>query len=232
MLVVTRKPDESIVFPSLGVTVRVVRVAGQIVRIGVEAPPEIRVFRGELADAAATAPPAMTHARRNLLNRLSLAIHLARQQCAAGAARDAEATLAGAIDARTQVDNAVARRSDRPAMRALIVEDDSNERSLLAGILRMKGCECATAADGQDALEYLDTHDRPDVVLLDMIMPRCDGPETLRRIRDDRRWQGLRVYSVSGTDPRDLGLPIGPHGIDGWFAKPLDPQKVWSAITN
>lgn len=232
MLVVTRKPDESIVFPSLGVTVRVVRVAGQIVRIGVEAPPEIRVLRGELGGVDAPSPAGSTHARRNLLNRLSLAIHLAQQQCAVGAADEAEATLTGAVEALSQMENPAARRADRPALRALIVEDDSNERSLLAGILRMNGCECATAADGLDALDYLDTHGRPDVVLLDMLMPRCDGPETLRRIRKDQRWDGLRVYSVSGTDPNDLGLPIGPGGIDGWLAKPLDPQKVWAVIAN
>lgn len=232
MLVVTRKPDESIVFPSLGVTVRVVRVAGQIVRIGVEAPPEVRVIRGELAGAAAAATTGSTHARRNLMNRLSLAVHLAQQQCAVGAADEAETTLAGAVESLSQLENAVARRPERRSLRALIVEDDSNERSLLAGILRMNGCECATAADGLDALDYLDSHGRPDVVLLDMLMPRCDGPETLRRIRKDQRWQNLRVYSVSGTDPHDLGLPIGPGGIDGWLAKPLDPQKVWAVIAN
>ena len=65
---------------------------------------------------------------------------------------------------------------------ALIVEDDTNERELLAGLLRMNGCECITVGDGQDALDYLSKGNRPDVILLDMEMRRCTGPEMLRRL--------------------------------------------------
>jgi CheY-like chemotaxis protein len=62
------------------------------------------------------------------------------------------------------------------------------------------------------------------------MMPRCDGPETLRRIRRDHRLADLRVFSVSGADPRNLGVPTGAGGLDAWFAKPLDPEKLWDAI--
>jgi carbon storage regulator CsrA len=48
MLVLTRRPDESIVFCDLGVTVRVLEIRGKSVRLGVEAPPAVRVFRAEL----------------------------------------------------------------------------------------------------------------------------------------------------------------------------------------
>jgi carbon storage regulator CsrA len=48
MLVLTRRPDESIVFTGLGITVRVLDVRGKSVRLGVEAPPAVRVFRAEL----------------------------------------------------------------------------------------------------------------------------------------------------------------------------------------
>ncbi|MCY2967177.1 MAG: response regulator [Planctomycetota bacterium] len=121
------------------------------------------------------------------------------------------------------------KRGNRPA-RALLVEDDPNERELLAGLLGMNGCDCATAADGIEALDYLASHERPDVVLLDMMMPRCDGPSTLRAIRSQPRLADLKVFCVSGTPPQDLGVATGPGGIDGWYSKPLNPRKLWDAI--
>ncbi len=54
----------------------------------------------------------------------------------------------------------------------------------------MTGFQVDTAGDGADALDYLHSHDRPDVVLLDMLMPRCDGPTTIGRIRRDPSLEG------------------------------------------
>jgi carbon storage regulator CsrA len=56
MLVLTRRPNESIVFSGLGITVRVIEVRGNSVRLGVEAPPSVRVFRAELLDPLRVSP--------------------------------------------------------------------------------------------------------------------------------------------------------------------------------
>jgi carbon storage regulator CsrA len=56
MLVLTRRPNESIVFSGLGVTVRVIEVRGNSVRLGIEAPPSVRVFRAELLDPLGKRP--------------------------------------------------------------------------------------------------------------------------------------------------------------------------------
>ena len=106
------------------------------------------------------------------------------------------------------------------------MEDDANECRLLAGFLRMGGIEVVTAADGEDALAALDRDARPDVVLLDMFMPRCDGPSTLRAIRGNPGTANLRVFGLTGADPSQFGLPDGPSGIDRWFPKPLDPEAL------
>jgi CheY-like chemotaxis protein len=126
--------------------------------------------------------------------------------------------------------NGRSEKSSEPPIRALLVEDDPNERELLAGLLGMNGCECATAADGVEALDYLASHERPDVVLLDMMMPRCDGPSTLRAIRSQPQLADLKVFCVSGTPPQDLGVSTGPGGVDGWYPKPLNPRTLWDAI--
>ena len=65
----------------------------------------------------------------------------------------------------------------------LVVEDDANERELLSGLLRLYGFEVATCADGNEALAALARGPRPDLVLLDMKMPNCNGQELVDRIR-------------------------------------------------
>jgi CheY-like chemotaxis protein len=162
------------------------------------------------------AGPSPTHELCNRLSKVALALHLFQRQREVGQTAEAEATLGrvfAALEAldRDAVATLVAGRPPAPAgrpPRALLVEDDSNERELLTGLLGMNGWECATAADGVEALDYLASHDRPDVVLLDMRMPRCDGPSTLRAIRSEPRLTDLRVFGVSGTPPRTRSRPL------------------------
>ena len=238
MLVLSRRAEEKIVFPTLGVTLHLLRIKGNVVRLGIEAPPDIRVLREELGRPGV--PPARTpsHRLHNQVSQLTLALHLFAEQRAHGRHREAEATLArvfGLLESfEKQAREAAApppaeKKPPRP-YRTLVVEDDANQRALLAGLLKMKGCACDTAADGLDALDYLKSNERPDVVLLDMILPRCDGPETLAAIRREPRLAGLKVFAVSGHSPAELGLKTGPGGVDGWFRKPLDPRQLWETL--
>ena len=112
------------------------------------------------------------------------------------------------------------------ARRALLVEDNVNESKLLAGYLRLRSYEVAVAEDGAAAIDYLSSHDDPDVVLMDMQMPGMDGPTAIRKMRAEKRHHKLKVYAVSGSDPADYGVDVGPKGVDGWFPKPLDPEAL------
>jgi CheY-like chemotaxis protein len=117
----------------------------------------------------------------------------------------------------------------RPARRALLVEDDQNERELLAGFLRLSGFAVDTAGDGCDALDQLRVGERPDVVLLDMGLPRCDGATTAREIRRDQACARLKIFAVSGHSPNEYNLDRG--SIDRWFPKPLDPAVLLQELT-
>lgn len=82
-----------------------------------------------------------------------------------------------------------------------------------------------TATDGLDAIAFLQQGEVPDVVLLDMQMPRLGGKETLAAIRDG--WRELLVFGVSGTTPAENDIALGaPGGIDEWFEKPLNPSQL------
>lgn len=229
MLVVTRRPNEKITFPTLGITVQILRVNGTTAKVGIEAPPEIRIIRNEVVDdgAVRATRPKSDHTLANALSKVTLAIHLARKQWEVGRSNEADTTLSTALRSLEELEPMKQTMPPARRCRTLIVEDDANQRELLAGLLTMNGCDCETAADGEDALTYLAAGGRPDVVLLDMSMPRCDGPETLRRIRSNRSYDAVRVFSVSSTNPRDLNIP---DGFDGWFPKPLNPRRLWDAI--
>ena len=238
MLVVSRKEREKIVFPSIGATIELLLLKGNVARIGIDAPRDVQILRGELVDEntpqydpeAAKAAKEHEHKLRNELNIAALGLGLLRKQLQAGQGDAAEQTLEMLIHKVSNLREARSTKNSsnlaEHAPRALLVEDDENERFLLAGFLRSNGFEVDSAGDGAEALTYLAASDKPDLILLDMLMPRCDGPTTVRTIRRNPHFDGLKIFAVSGTAPAELGVELGPHGIDRWFQKPIDPERL------
>lgn len=247
MLVLSRKPQQSIVFPTLGLSVQIVRVAGQTVRVGVDAPDSIPILRGELADASASgalagaAEEAARQARHHLrgrLNTATLALSLAQRQLHAGLATDADGTLEQALAELEKLEVELAsantpRRAERISrrIRTLLVEDNAHESALLESYLRLSGVEVANASDGQEALDYLATHEAPDAILLDMHMPRCDGPTTVAAIRCNPTYRSLKIFAVSGAKPTEIAGLTEATSVDGWFSKPLNPARLVEVLT-
>src|SRR5262249_32965178 len=102
MLVLSRKEQEKIVFPNLGITVEILRIAGSAARVGVDAPRSVVVQRHELLKTAGATPasanaqdasPALCHRLRNRLNAAGLALQLMQQQLQAGMVEEGEKTL-------------------------------------------------------------------------------------------------------------------------------------------
>jgi carbon storage regulator CsrA len=249
MLVLSRHTNQDLVFPTLGITVRVLHVEGNRVRLGIDAPDDVAVHRREVAEAAALRPASravtpptrqaagLTHGQRNRLNHTFLALSLLQKQLDAGNLGDARARLSFALRSLEELEQeaaheaeAAARTAAPPARRALVVEDDDNERELLAGYLRLSGFDVETAEDGGKALERLRTRPRFDVVLLDMLMPRLDGPATIQNIRGNPHHGGLKVFAVSGQRPEQCGVRVGHGGVDRWFHKPLNPRHLVCAM--
>ncbi|MEQ8786616.1 MAG: response regulator [Pirellulaceae bacterium] len=231
MLVLSRRQNDKIVFPNLGITVEILKVAGRSVRVGVAAPEEVSVLRHEIVEqeghAIADALPAgmLSHRLRNRLHTANLALQLTIRQLERGMVQSAEQTLQKALGEFESLDREIADET-QPRPRALLVEDDRNESELLAGFLRLSEFEVDTARDGREALNRLSTEAPPDVVLLDMMMPRLDGPGTVTELRSNPRYEGLRVYAVSGSSPEECGVRTGPHGVDRWFSKPINPERL------
>jgi carbon storage regulator CsrA len=244
MLVISRRPEQSLLFPALGIRVQVLRIQGNAVRLGVEAPPEIQVLRDELYPGQLPIANndldrrAATHELCNRLNKVTLSLHLVSRLWNSRQTEQATELLENTLAELQKLDrewlhqhfNAPREAKPSQRCRALLVDDEQNERELLAGLLRMHGCECDTACNGQDALIYLANKQRPDLILVDMWMPKCDGAATVKAIRTNPRLRGMKVFSISPTPPQDFGLSVGPLGVDEWFPKPINPRKLCDAI--
>jgi carbon storage regulator CsrA len=245
MLVLSRKEDQKVHFPGLGITVQILRVKGSSVHLGIDAPLEVRIIRDELNGNSSPQasrshvirlPQALRHELRNELNSLSIALHLFKEEMDAGYVDDAEATFDRLVEHLERVSNngALSREGTSIAKTnestALLVEDEPNEREMLAGFLRLHGYQVATAGDGLEAIEYLESNETPSVVLIDMRMPRCDGPTTIRRIRENPAFDSIKIFAISGSTPQDNYMDAEQEGVNGWFMKPLNPKSLVNAL--
>ena len=111
----------------------------------------------------------------------------------------------------------------------LIVEDEKEIRDLLAHYLRKEGFRAATAPDGETGLALARTG-RPDLVVLDILLPGMDGLEVLRTIRAGAETAGIPVIMLTAkgdeTD-RVVGLELG---ADDYIPKPFSPREVVARI--
>jgi carbon storage regulator CsrA len=244
MLILSRKETEKILFPTLDVTVEVLRIQGHKVRLGIDAPSDIPVVRNELSglksvEFTAESDPKenlsrLLHALRQRLDRAALPLNRLHRRMESSGDTVAQALILEVFRELQALDReAGASLEPTPGRvtRVLLVEDHASERELLGSILRLSGIEVTTACDGQEALDYLSLHAPPDVVLLDMLMPRCDGPTFVREVREKLHLARLKIFAVSGRSASSLGVVTGPGGVDRWFEKPVDPDRLVSAVT-
>ena len=245
MLVLSRRETEKVLFPTLGISIEVLKTRGNTTRLGIDAPPDVPILRHEIMNRSAVelTPDCDTtkaklldlvHSVRRRLDRAAEKLNALHGR--AGEIRDElmqEVVMGLYRELQTlerEANEAIESTSAAKALHILIVEDNAMERKLLAKVLELSGLNVTTACDGQEALDFLSMHAKPDAVLLDMVMPRCDGPSFVQRVRADERFQDLNVFAISSLDPSAMGLATGIDGINGWFPKPLEPGELISAL--
>jgi two-component system response regulator MprA len=112
-------------------------------------------------------------------------------------------------------------------MRILVVDDEQAVRESLERTLRFEGYDVTVAGDGAEALDRVE-HDRPDAVVLDVLMPRLDGLETCRQLR--ARGDGRPVLLLTARDAvadRVTGLDVG---ADDYLAKPFALEELLARL--
>ncbi|MEU8750747.1 response regulator [Streptomyces chartreusis] len=112
--------------------------------------------------------------------------------------------------------------------RVLVVDDNKVIRQLIRVNLELEGLEVVTAADGAECLDVVHQV-RPDVITLDVVMPRLDGLRTAARLRSDPRTRDLPLAIISACTQYEVdnGLDVG---VDAFLAKPFEPAELVSLV--
>ncbi len=108
----------------------------------------------------------------------------------------------------------------------MVVDDEPMVRDVLARYLSKGGFDVELAADGQAALDAFDRR-RPDLVLLDLMLPRVEGLEVFRRIRSRSRSPVIMLTARGTETDRVVGLEMG---ADDYVAKPFSPSEVVARV--
>jgi len=117
-----------------------------------------------------------------------------------------------------------------PPLRALVVDDSAVIRELIAVNLELEGFEVTTADDGESALEIANDV-RPDVITLDVMMPRMTGFEAVERLREDSGTATIPVVMVTGR-AQAADLARGKEvGVDAYLTKPFEPAELIEVVT-
>jgi DNA-binding response OmpR family regulator len=125
------------------------------------------------------------------------------------------------------VSNAHRRRSSAGSLAVIIIDDDVDARQMYAEYLRHQGCTVFTAPDGRGGLNKIDEL-RPDVIVLDLAMPRVDGWTVLKNVRESSLTSQIAVVVVSAmTDARDQAFHMG---CDAYLMKPCSPDVLYLQI--
>lgn len=114
----------------------------------------------------------------------------------------------------------------RPPLLVLLVEDDSGVRSALAAILHHQGYSVLAAANGFDALVSLEQN-RPDLVVLDWMMPVLDGRNFVRALREEYLLPIPVLVISAGNISERTALEAG---ADGFLSKPFDIDKLVECV--
>lgn len=114
---------------------------------------------------------------------------------------------------------------DRPTI--LLADDDPTIADTLAPFLERAGFHVLVVSDGVNALEKVQAH-HPELIILDVLMPRMDGRETLRRLRKANVWTPtILLTQVGEASERALALE---EGADDYLNKPFDPHELLARI--
>jgi two-component system, OmpR family, response regulator len=113
--------------------------------------------------------------------------------------------------------------------RILIVDDDQDIRKLLGHRLKADGFEPIFAGDAISAINQA-RKERPDLILLDLMLPAGDGYVVMERLKAMPALEGVPVIVISARDPATEGDRAWDAGVDAFFRKPFEYAELVSAI--
>lgn len=256
MLVVSRRQNEKVLFPNLGISVEIVRVKGKTVRLGIDAPRDVRAVRGELDVYAEDKRSGYSKEKskqifnsddvQKSLDAANLAIHLAQNQLRQGIVENAEVALEHAVEClqtletlldstksksmssvREKPTNYAYKSKDHLPV-AIIVGAESADFGDLTKQLSTSGYEVLTFADSFKAIEYLATHSQPQIVLTQIA-----GKIPSKIQLDENAFAqdfDVAIPGIRGLQRALSPMSVGEHLLQAWFASERDGEFLGSSL--
>lgn len=111
----------------------------------------------------------------------------------------------------------------------LVVEDHPLNMKLASDLLELNGFQVVKAADGESALQMLQTA-RPDLILLDLHLPGMDGLQVFQKLRADPRLSRIPVIALTASAMKDEEERVRSVGFTDYIAKPIDTKRFITTV--
>ena len=118
-----------------------------------------------------------------------------------------------------------------PAPTILIVDDELLNRKLLVALLHPEGYQTLTAASGEEAVAMV-AKQRPDLILLDIMMPGMDGHTVAKTIKADPATSNIPIIMITALNDREARLAGLEAGAEEFLTKPIDRIELWLRVRN
>ena len=106
----------------------------------------------------------------------------------------------------------------------LVVEDNEDNRELVVKVLKNKGFELAEAADGEEAIEKA-VSENPDLILLDISLPKLDGYEVVKRLKSMEAFSEIPVVAFTAHAMKGDREKVIAEGFEGYISKPINIRE-------
>lgn len=114
--------------------------------------------------------------------------------------------------------------------KVLVVDDSEIVLEKAKDVLAENGYEVVTAMSALDADRFIYVEDKPDVIIMDVMMPNLDGDRKTRMLKDDASTRSIPVLLLSSKTERDLAQLVAESGADGYIRKPFSCREMIAGI--
>ena len=224
-------PDLPAQLDHFGYQVQIARASGDLRSVGEQPPPAAMIVCCAAGDSAALATASAIWTPAPPLVVVAEQANLATRLRAVRAGADAFfGTPLNPIALVDKLDVLTARGAHEP-YRVLIVDDERAQAECYAAILRAAGMLTATVVEPLEVMGPL-AEFRPDIILMDIYMPDCDGLELAAAIRQQQDYVGIPIVFLSAEANRDMQLEAMRLGGDDFITKPIKPDHLILAVSS
>ncbi len=122
-------------------------------------------------------------------------------------------------------------KNNRPAWKILVVDDNLDSRELVVKVLKSKGLILYEAVDGEDALKKV-AEIRPDLILMDISLPKLDGYELTRRLKSDDAFSAIPIIALTAHAMKGDMEKALAAGCDDYISKPINIHTLYDRVAS